>query len=74
MTERLISEMTLKVLGFEKGRAFSEFRHIVMQDGSGRRFQSGEGWHSNRNTVRFWNYPITFQHSKRRGPPDAMPQ
>jgi len=34
MTERLISEMTLKVLGFEKGRAFSEFRHIVLQDGS----------------------------------------
>src|SRR5256884_7562663 len=34
MTERLISEMTLKVLGFEKGRAFGEFRHIVIQDGS----------------------------------------
>jgi len=34
MTERLISEMTLKVLGFEKGRALSEFRHIVLQDGS----------------------------------------
>jgi hypothetical protein len=34
MTERLISEMTLKVLGFEKGHAFSEFRHIVIQDGS----------------------------------------
>ena len=34
MTERLVSEMTLKVLGFEKGRAFSEFRHIVIQDGS----------------------------------------
>jgi Transposase DDE domain len=34
MTERLISDMTLKVLGFAKGRAFSEFRHIVMQDGS----------------------------------------
>ena len=33
-TERLISDMTLKVLGFEKGRAFSEFRHIVLQDGS----------------------------------------
>ena len=33
-TERLISEMPLKVLGFEKGRAFSEFRHIVIQDGS----------------------------------------
>src|SRR5439155_25200862 len=34
MTERLMSEMTLKVLGFAKGRALSEFRHIVMQDGS----------------------------------------
>src|SRR5437773_2164720 len=34
MAERLISDMTLKVLGFEKGRAFAEFRHIVIQDGS----------------------------------------
>src|SRR5215467_12622368 len=34
MAERLISDMTLKVLGFEKGRAFGEFRHIVIQDGS----------------------------------------
>src|SRR5881409_3582049 len=34
MTARLISDMTLKVLGFEKGRTFSEFRHIVIQDGS----------------------------------------
>ena len=34
MTERLISEMTLKVLGFAKGHAFAAFRHIVMQDGS----------------------------------------
>jgi hypothetical protein len=34
MTERLISDMTLKVLGFKKGRAFSEFRHIILQDGS----------------------------------------
>src|SRR5919108_6003086 len=34
MTSRLIGDMTLKVLGFEKGRAFSEFRHIVLQDGS----------------------------------------
>src|SRR5437870_7394236 len=34
MTERLIGDMTLKVLGFEKGRAFAEFRHIIMQDGS----------------------------------------
>jgi hypothetical protein len=34
MTERLVSDMTLKVLGFEKGHAFAEFRHIVIQDGS----------------------------------------
>src|SRR5262247_351161 len=34
MAERLISDMTLKVLGFEKGRAFGEFRHSVIQDGS----------------------------------------
>jgi Transposase DDE domain len=34
MAARLISDMTLKVLGFEKGRAFSEFRRIVLQDGS----------------------------------------
>ena len=34
MTERLISDMTLKVLGFEKGHAFAAFRHIVIQDGS----------------------------------------
>src|SRR5512133_2672135 len=34
MTSRLIGDMTLKVLGFAKGRVFSEFRHIVMQDGS----------------------------------------
>jgi hypothetical protein len=34
MAARLISDMTLKVLRFEKGRAFGEFRHIVMQDGS----------------------------------------
>src|SRR3989440_2054348 len=34
MTARLVGEMTLKVLGFEKGRAFAEFRHIVIQDGS----------------------------------------
>jgi hypothetical protein len=26
--------MTLQVLGFEKGRAFGEFRHIILQDGS----------------------------------------
>jgi hypothetical protein len=34
MTERLISEMTLKVLGFAKGQAVAAFRHLVMQDGS----------------------------------------
>src|SRR5215475_12792412 len=34
MAARLISDMTLKVLRFEKGRAFGEFRHIVIQDGS----------------------------------------
>jgi len=34
MTSRLIGDMTLKVLGFAKGRAFAEFRHIVIQDGS----------------------------------------
>jgi len=34
MTERLVSDMTLKVLGFEKGHACAECRHIVMQDGS----------------------------------------
>jgi hypothetical protein len=34
VTSRLIGEMTLKVLGFEKGRAFTEFRHIIIQDGS----------------------------------------
>ncbi len=34
MTERLVSAMTLQVLGFEKGHAFAEFRHIILQDGS----------------------------------------
>ena len=34
MAERLSSDMTLTVLGFAKGRAFAEFRHIVIQDGS----------------------------------------
>jgi hypothetical protein len=34
MAARLLSDMTLKVLGFEKGHAFGEFRHIVLQDGS----------------------------------------
>ena len=34
MTERLISEMTLKVLGFAKGHALAALRPIVMQDGS----------------------------------------
>src|SRR5712671_6142079 len=31
---RLIGELTLKVLGFATGRAFAEFRHIVIHDGS----------------------------------------
>src|SRR5437773_11969054 len=34
MTERLISDMTLKVFGFEKRHAFAALRHIVIQDGS----------------------------------------
>src|SRR5881296_482297 len=34
MAARLIGDMTLKVLGFAKGRAFAEFRHIILQDGS----------------------------------------
>jgi Transposase DDE domain len=34
MASRLLGEMTLKVLGFTKGRAFAEFRHILIQDGS----------------------------------------
>src|SRR5262245_2257204 len=34
MTSRLIGEMTLKVLRFEKGRAFAELRHSIIQDGS----------------------------------------
>ena len=34
MTERLVSDMTLKVLGFAKGHPLSEFRHIVIQAGS----------------------------------------
>src|SRR5207237_5465525 len=32
MTSRLIGDMTLKVLGFVKGRAFAEFRHIILQE------------------------------------------
>jgi hypothetical protein len=34
MTERLVGDMTLPGLGVEKGQAFAEFRHIVIQDGS----------------------------------------
>src|SRR5437870_9341827 len=34
MTERLLNDMTLKVLGVAKGHACAELRHIVMQDGS----------------------------------------
>src|SRR5437879_2116897 len=33
MTSRLIWDMTLTVLGFAKGRAFAEFRPIVLQEG-----------------------------------------
>ena len=33
MTARLVSEMTLKGLGFAQGHAFAAFRHSVMQDG-----------------------------------------
>src|SRR5438309_11522118 len=32
MAARLIGDMTLKVLGFTRGRTFAEFRHIVIQD------------------------------------------
>jgi hypothetical protein len=34
MAERLISARTLQGLGCEKGRALSELRHIILQDGS----------------------------------------
>src|SRR5262244_1407216 len=34
MAERLISEMTLQVLGFAKGHPCGEFRRIILQDGS----------------------------------------
>ena len=34
LPERLISDLTRKVLGVEKRHAFAELRHIVMQDGS----------------------------------------
>src|SRR5262249_25830693 len=34
MASRRIGDMTLKVLGFAKGRAFAECRHLVLQDGS----------------------------------------
>jgi hypothetical protein len=39
---RLIGEMTLKVLGFAKGRVVAEFRHLVLQDGSS--FAIHDGW------------------------------
>src|SRR5436190_6159546 len=42
MTSRLIGDMTLKVLGFVKGRAFAAFRHIILQDGSS--FAIHDGW------------------------------
>src|SRR2546426_8794953 len=34
MAARLIGDMTRKVHGFAKGRAFAEFCHIIIQDGS----------------------------------------
>jgi hypothetical protein len=34
MTERLIGEMTLKVLGLQKGQACAALHHLVLQDGS----------------------------------------
>ena len=34
MTERLIGEMPLKGLGFQKGQACAELHHMVIQDGS----------------------------------------
>src|SRR2546423_2960003 len=34
LSERLISDMSLKVFGFTKGRAFGEFRRILIQDGT----------------------------------------
>ena len=42
MTERLVGDMTLKGLGFAKGRAFAALRPIVMQDGSS--FAIHDGW------------------------------
>src|SRR5256885_9660166 len=43
MASRLIGALTLKVLGFAKGRAFAEFRHIVIQDGSSFAIHDGLG-------------------------------
>ena len=34
MASRLLGALPLKVLGFATGRAFAEFRHLVIQDGS----------------------------------------
>ena len=34
LSERLMSDMSLKVFGFTKGRAFGEFRRILIQDGT----------------------------------------
>src|SRR5206468_2375690 len=42
MTARLIGDMTLQVLGFNKGRACAECRHIILQDGSA--FAIHDGW------------------------------
>ena len=41
MAARLISEMTLTVLGFAKGPAVGAFRHIILQDGSSCAIQDG---------------------------------
>ena len=34
LSARLISDMSLKVFGFTKGRAFGEFRRLLIQDGT----------------------------------------
>src|SRR3989442_1566930 len=68
MTSRLIGDMTLKVLGFTKGRAFAEFRHIVLQDGSSfaihdglpRCFPDASKWSSRRpsNSIPPWTCSV----------------
>ena len=64
MTSRRIGDMTLKGLGFAKGRACAEFRHIILQDGSsfashkvcGRCFPDASKWSSQRpsNSIPLW--------------------